>query len=83
MKLGMTILLAVALLGLGLLFGVIFWENEEGIGAFFFSPGGYGELVVVGEGDKGSRWRGSGIVGFRIKGEGLTKDALGYGVYSS
>jgi len=26
---------------------------------------------------------GSGIVGFRIKGEGLTEDALGYGVYSS
>ncbi|CAZ79443.1 unnamed protein product [Tuber melanosporum] len=31
MKFGMTVLLAAALLGLGVLFGVIFWENEEGI----------------------------------------------------
>lgn len=81
MKLGMTVLLAVALLGLGVLFGVIFWENEEGIGAFFFSLGGYGELVV-GEGDKGSRWEEVGLSGLRLR-EGLTKDALGYGVYSS
>ncbi|PWW77421.1 hypothetical protein C7212DRAFT_356875 [Tuber magnatum] len=31
MRFGMTVLLAAALLGLGVLFGVIFWENEEGI----------------------------------------------------
>jgi len=75
----MTVLLAVVLLGLGVLFGVIFWENEEGIGVFSLSLGGCGESVV-GEGGRGSRWGGSGIVEFKIKEEGLTEGAPGHGV---
>jgi len=60
MKLGMTVLLAVVLLGLGVLFGVIFWENEEGTGVFSFSPGRAGnwweEEIGVAVGRKWDCW---------------------------
>lgn len=41
-KLGMTFALGVVLLALGVVFGVIFWENEaEGTGEWLFFPFSY------------------------------------------